>query len=183
MIAQNSNDKVGLLLFSDKVEAYIPPRKGKGHSAHIVRQIFSAGDERELKRETNLRVASEFLAGLRLQSAIVFMVSDWITVDEGYTRLLPVIGTRFETVAVRVTDPREQTLPDVGVLPVVDPETGQAVVIDTRGRSGKALNELLEKRQHEQKRLLRKHKIDVLDITVGSSFIDVMASFFHYRVH
>lgn len=183
MIAQNSNDKVGLLLFSDKIEAYIPPRKGRGHSAHIVRQIFNAGDDRELKRETNMRVASEFLAGLRLQSAIVFMVSDWITVDEGYAQLLPVIGTRFETVAVRVTDPRELILPDVGVLPVIDPETGQSVVIDTRGRAGMQLNELLIKRQHEQKRLLRKHKIDVLDITVGHSFIDAMTSFFHYRVH
>lgn len=183
MIAQNSNDKVGLLLFSDKVDTYIPPRKGRGHSAHIVRQIFNAGDERELNRQTDLRSAANFLASQRLQSAIVFMVSDFIAPSESYTPMLPVIGTRFDAVAVRIADPREQTMPDVGVVPVVDPETGEAVVIDTRGRAGKQLNELLAKRQHEQKHLFKKHKIDVLDITVGTSFIDAMASFFHYRVH
>lgn len=181
MIAQNTNDKVGLMLFSNKVQRFIPPRKGRGHGAYLVRQILSAPTEPHV--ETNMGDALDRLAALRVRGAIVFVVSDWIAPDEQYASLLPVVGRRYETVAVRVVDPREMHMPNVGVLPVVDPETGQTVVIDTRGSSGRKLNELLGKRLHDQERLLRKHSIAVLDVTVGHSFVDALTTFFHGRSH
>lgn len=181
MIAQNTNDKVGLLLFNDEVQHYIPPRKGRGHGSHLVRSIFSAPVEEQ--RHTNVAAALDHLASVRERGAIVFIVSDWITDDESYAPLLPVLGQRYEAVAVRVIDPRERSMPDVGVVPVIDPETGQTVLLDTRGRQGKQLNELLGKRLFDQKKLLRKHRIDVLDVEVGGSFVDALTTFFHGRAH
>lgn len=179
MIAQNTNDKVGLLLFADGVQRYVPPRKGRGHGAYIVRQIFSTPVAARV--QTDFTVAFNHLASMRERGAIVFVVSDWIADEEGYTSLLPVVGRQYETVAVRVVDPRERHMPDVGVLPVIDPETGQTVLLDTRGAAGRALNEQLGKRLHDQKRLLKKNSIDVLDIDVGNSFVDALASFFYGR--
>lgn len=183
LIASKSNDKVGLLLFAEGIEFYAPPRKGRSHASLLVRQIFAAQEQRQLRKQSNLLMAGEFLASLRARGAIAFMVSDWVSVDEQYTRMLGFMGTRYEAIAVRITDSLEQQLPNVGVLAVVDPETGQEVLLDTRGSAGKTLNGLLARRMQEQKRLLRQYKIDVLDIKVGESFIDAMASFFHYRVH
>lgn len=181
MIAQGSNDKVGLMLFSDRVQQYYPPRKGRGNSAHLVRQIFTATSQ--TSATTDFSEALDRLAAMRERGAIVFVVSDWICQDETYASLLPVIGRQYETVAVRVIDPREQQLPDIGVVPVVDPETGYTVVLDTRGGAGCALNELLGKRLYDQKKLLKKHTIDVLDVEVGSSFVDALTTFFHGRSH
>lgn len=181
MIAQGSNDKVGLMLFADGVQKYFPPRKGRGHSAHLIRQIFTATSA--MNETTNFSGALDRLAAIRERGAIVFMVSDWICQNDTYASLLPVVGRQYETVAVRIVDPRERQLPDIGVLPVVDPETGYTVVLDTRGGRGKALNELLGKRLYDQKKLLKKHAIDVLDVEVGSSFIDALTTFFHGRSH
>ena len=169
MIAQNTNDKVGLLLFADQVQRYIPPRKGRGHGAYLVRQILSTPLTQGA--ETNFSSAFERLACLRERGAIVFVVSDWIAQHEQYAAFLPVVGRKYETVAVRVIDPRRRSMPNVGVLPVIDPETGQTVLLDTRGRAGRALNELLSKRLHDQKRLLKNAIIDVLDIDVPGSLV------------
>jgi len=183
LIAQHSNDRVGLLLFSDTVQQFIPPRKGKGHGAHVVRHIFTTGDEQRLETKTDMRVALERIASLSSRNVILFIISDWITPDTSYIRFLPVVGTRYDAVAVRIIDPREVHLPDIGVLHTLDPETGETVMLDTRGAAGRELNAALQHRLYEQKMLLKKHKIDVLDVDVERSFIDAMTSFFHYRVH
>jgi len=183
LIAQQANDKVGLLLFSDDIEAYIPPRKGKGHCAHIVRKIFTAQKENTFGVTTNMKKAIESAVAAKIKGGIAFIVSDWITDKQDYVASLPLLAKRYEAVAVRIHDPRERHMPDVGVVSALDPETGETVLIDTRGGANSSLNALLSAHWNDHKRLLKKHRIDVLDIDVGTSFTDSMATFFHSRVH
>ncbi|MDQ5890461.1 MAG: hypothetical protein QG604_335 [Candidatus Dependentiae bacterium] len=179
MMAQNTNDKVGIMLFADKVLKYIAPRKGASYSAQAVHELLSTPCQSS--GTTNFEAALNHLAAMRLRNAIVFVVSDWIAPTEHNPTLLSFLGNKNEAVAVRIIDPRERSLPDIGIVPTFDPETGHIVLLNTSGRAGKELNILLGKRLHDQKQLLRKHKFSVLDVEVGSSLVDALATFFHTR--
>ncbi|MDQ5940439.1 MAG: hypothetical protein QG632_165 [Candidatus Dependentiae bacterium] len=179
MMAQNTNDKIGILVFADKVLKYLPPQKGATYSAQLVYELLSAGSQ--TKGPGNFEAALKHIASLRLRNAIVFVVSDWITELEGTTALLSYLGSKNEAVAVRIIDPRERSLPTVGIIPALDPETGDVVLLNTSGSAGRELNLLLGKRLHDQKQLLRKHKFSVLDVEVGCSLVDALANFFHTR--
>lgn len=179
MMAQNTNDKVGILIFADKVLKYLAPQKGATYSAQLVYELLSANYQQSGRG--NLEQALKHVASLRLRNAIVFVVSDWITELEDATAMLAYLGSKNEAVAVRIIDPREHALPAVGVIPALDPETGDVVLLSTSGRAGKELNLLLGKRLHDQKQLLKKHKFSVLDVEVGSSLVNALANFFHTR--
>ena len=181
MMAQNTNDKVGLLLFAEKTIKYIPPHKGASHSARVVQEILTT--PLAASSNTDLESSLKHLAGTHLRNAIVFIVSDWILNVEKITHLLAHIAHKNEAVAVRVIDPRERSLPDVGIIPALDPESGEVVLLSTGGARGAALNLLLGKRIHDQKQLLRKQKLSILDIEVGGSLVDALATFFHTRAH
>jgi len=182
LMAQNTNDKVGILVFSDTIKSYIPPRKGASYNAQLIQTLLTAPAAKDCTT-TNLSVALNHLALLNIRNAIIFIVSDWIVSTEEHGALLSYVGRRNETVAVRITDPRERQLPAIGLLPVYDPESGETLLIQTGGSRRKELQELLGKRLHDQKQLLKKHAISVLDIEVGCSLVTALAHFFHTRAH
>jgi uncharacterized protein (DUF58 family) len=179
LIAQKSNDKVGLILFSDKVTHYLPPRKGRGHGGHIVRTIFAAPHEKG-NGDTGIKAALDHLASRKEKKPIVFIISDWIADPASYQPLLAVIGRKYEAVAVRIIDALERHMPDLGVLPTIDPETGETVLVNT---GGKALAAYLNKRLAEQKQLFRRYKLATLDVDTAGSFVDALTTFFHGRSH
>jgi uncharacterized protein (DUF58 family) len=180
MMAQNTNDKVGILLFAHEVIQFLPPRKGALYNTQLVHELLATS---VTKNQSAIETALNHLSALRLRNAIIFIVSDWVLPTEENAGLLSFIGRKNEVVAVRIIDPLERALPTIGMLPITDPETGEELLINTSGTQGKQLALYLGQRLHDQKTLLRNHKIAVLDITVGSSLIDSLVRFFHTRAH
>ena len=127
--AAANNDRVGLVAFSDRVEEYVPPAKDRRHVLRIIRELLYLEPE---GRGTNIAAALAFLARVRKRRAIVFLLSDFF--DEGYERQLRAAAVRHEIVALTLNDPREEELPDVGLLDLQDAETGVFVTVDTSDR-------------------------------------------------
>ncbi len=124
--AIQNNDKVGIIFFSDKVEQYIPPKKGRSHTLRIIRELI------ELKprsSKTDIAEALRFLNGIQKKRAIAFVLSDFM--DNNYRDALKIMAQRHDVTGIRVYDPREEELPNLGVLPLEDPESGEVHWVNT----------------------------------------------------
>ena len=180
-IASNSNDNVGALFFSDKVEKWIPPAKGDLHVGKIIENIFTI---KPSGVRTNILETLKFLIKLKKKNAIVFMISDWLDDISSYSKILKVVSCEYDFLGVRVLDDCEKNFPDVGLLQCKDLESGKEVFINTGGKDkdGNVLGKILKMRCLEQDRLFTKYKIDLLDLTVGRQFVNPMVSFFRKRI-
>lgn len=176
-IANINKDKVGVLFFSDHVEKWIPPSRGKAHYNTILKALFTIKVQ---NKKTSINQALHFLLSLKKRNAILFMLSDWIDDFEGYSKLLKIARFKYDFIGVRLLDEREEKLPAFGLLPIYDPETGETITIDTRPKK-KKINEFLQNYRHEQKKNFEKHKIELLDLEVGKPFINPLIKFFHKR--
>jgi uncharacterized protein (DUF58 family) len=128
--ATQNNDKIGLLLFSDIIELYIPPKKGKSHVLRIIRELLEFTPKR---KRTDLAQALQFLSGTQKKKAIVFLISDFMAT--GYEHTLKIAAKRHDITGVRVYDIREEKMPDVGLVPMADAETGETLMVDTGSKS------------------------------------------------
>ncbi|MBI4601324.1 MAG: DUF58 domain-containing protein [Planctomycetes bacterium] len=175
--AIRNGDKVGTILFSDQVEKYIPPKKGKKHVLRLVREIL---DFRPRSRGTDVREALRFLAKVLKRRATVFLISDFIAAD--FEKALAAVRGKHDVIAVRTSDPREASLPDIGLITLEDAETGEVVVVDSRSAR---VRDLFQSRgaaeRSRQDELLRSLKIDELEITTGKPYIKELSSFFRMR--
>ncbi len=131
--AVTNNDKVGLILFTDRIEEYVAPRKGKKHVLRVIREILYFKPE---GTGTDLKVPLEHLARVQKRKAVVFLISDFQT--DNYVSALKLVARRHDLVAVRITDPHENVLPNVGLMETVDPETGRRNLVDTSSRKVRA---------------------------------------------
>ncbi|MEM6730134.1 MAG: DUF58 domain-containing protein [Myxococcota bacterium] len=127
--AIRSNDRVGLMTFSDQVEHYVPPKKGRAHVWRVIREVLTARAER---RGTHIGGALEHLARTQRRPCVVFLISDFL--DHDYVEALRLVAKRHDLTAVTVTDPRERELPRVGLVELVDAETGEQRLVDTLSR-------------------------------------------------
>lgn len=125
--AMQNNDKVGLILFSDEVELFIPPKKGKSHVLRIIRELLEFEPK---SRRTDLSAALRFLSNVIKKKAIVFVLSDFMT--EAYEQTLRITGNKHDLTGIRIYDPREAELPNLGLVPMQDAETGQIRMINTQ---------------------------------------------------
>lgn len=175
--AIRNNDKVGLLLFSDRVELFIPPKKGRSHTLRIIREILffePAG------RGTAPALALDYLNKVVTRRAVVFFVSDFQTGD--FSRELSVSGRRHDFIAVHVQDQREEVLPNVGIITLEDAETGEQLEINTADRSTRArFSALAETRRTELNRTLRRNSIDAISLRTGEDYLPALRSFFKQR--
>jgi len=175
--AIRNGDKVGTILFTDQVEKYIPPKKGKKHVLRLIREIL---DFRPRSRGTDVEEALRFLAKVQRRRATVFLVSDFIATD--FEKALAAVRGKHDVIAVRTTDPREAALPDVGLITLEDAETGEVLVVDSRSRH---VRELFHARgateRSRQDDLLRSLKIDELEITTGKPYLKELSNFFRMR--
>ena len=128
--ALQNNDKVGLLLFSDQVELFIPPKKGKFHILRIIRELLEFDPQ---KNTTDIGAAMEYLGGVLKKKAIVFVMSDFMS--QGYQKALQIVGRKHDVTGIRVYDRREEEIPSMGLVPFVDQETGKRRIINTSSRS------------------------------------------------
>jgi uncharacterized protein (DUF58 family) len=175
--AIRNNDKVGLLLFSDRVELFIPPKKGRSHTLRIIREILffqPAG------RGTAPALALDYLNKVVTRRAVVFFVSDFQTSD--FSRELSVSGRRHDFIAVHVQDQREEILPNVGIITLEDAETGEQIEINTADRTTRArFSALAETRLAELNRTLRRNNIDTISLRTGEDYLPALRAFFKQR--
>jgi uncharacterized protein (DUF58 family) len=175
--AIRNNDKVGLLLFSDRVELFIPPKKGRSHTLRIIREILyfePAG------RGTAPALALDYLNNVVTRRAVVFFISDFQTSD--FSRELSVSGRRHDFIALHIQDQREEALPNVGIITLEDAETGEQIEINTGDRTTRArFSAQAETRRAELNRTLRRSNIDAISLRTGENYLPALRSFFKQR--
>ena len=175
--AISNKDKVGLILFSDRVERYIPPKKGKSHVLRLIRELLTFRPSGE---GTDLNAPLQLIGSVLKRKATVFLVSDFWT-DDFSVSLRPV-ARRHDCVAVRIRDPRETSLPAVGLVQWIDAESGHTSLVDT---SSAATQELLcERVRHHDTvldRRFRAHGVDLVDVDVTRSYVEPLQQFFAER--
>lgn len=175
--AINNNDKVGLLLFSDEVELFIPPKKGRQHTLRLIREMLYFEPK---GRGTNLGVALEYLNKVVTRRAVVFMISDFLAPD--YTTPFTVASRRHDIVAMPVIDPGEEALPDVGLVTFEDAETGELIEVNTSsGAVREAFAESEERRRKELDRLFGTRGVDVVPLWTNQDYLAALRSFFDRR--
>ncbi len=175
--AAKNNDKVGLLIFTDRIELFIPPKKGSRHILRLVRELLYF---KMPQRPTNIPLALDYLGRVIRRKATVFLVSDFIETD--FKGPLALLNKRHDCIAVPVRDPAEIELPDVGLIEFADAETGEDILIDTS--SGKFRNQYKNsssRRFDELQQVLRSAKVDCISISTGKPYINDLIQFFHLR--
>lgn len=131
--ATQNNDKIGLILFSDQIELYIPPKKGKSHVLRIIRELI---EFKPKSKKTDLSQALKFLSGTQKKKAIVFVISDFM-VDEDYEKTLKIASKKHDITGVRVYDIREEKMPNIGMVEMEDAETGEILVVNTGSKKAR----------------------------------------------
>jgi uncharacterized protein (DUF58 family) len=175
--AIKNNDKVGLIIFSDRIEKFVPPRKGRKHVLRVLRELLFHEPE---GRGTDLTAALEYLNHVQRKKAVTFLVSDFQ--DEGFDKALAVAGRRHDLIAVRLSDRRERSLPPLGYLELEDPETGDRVVVNTSDETFRSnFERQVTKRGEALDRALRKSKVDVIEIETGEPYVKPLMRFFQDR--
>lgn len=127
--AIQNNDKVGLLLFTDQIELYIPPKKGRSHVLRIIRELIEFHPK---SKKTNITQSLEFLSGVIKKKAIIFMLSDFIDTD--YEHALKIVSKKHDVTGIRIYDERESAIPNLGLVPILDSETGETHLVNTSSR-------------------------------------------------
>ena len=175
--AINNNDKVGLLLFSDDVELFIPPKKGRLHTLRLIREMLYFDPK---GRGTNLAGALDYLNRVISRRAVVFMISDFIAPN--FEKALTVSSRRHDVVAMPVSDPGESRLPDVGIITLEDAETGEQIDINTGSRAvRRGLADLEETRRKTMNRLFRSRRVDVVPLSTTEDYLVALRVFFEQR--
>lgn len=177
LTAIRNQDRIGLLLFSDRAVRYIPPRKGRTAVMRLVREVLAA---EETDEGTDIAAALGFVSALLRRRAVVFLVSDFR--DSGYEKPLRVFARRHDVIACTVTDPAEETLPNVGLIELTDPETHRTVLADTASRAVRdAFANAAKRRAEDLKTLFLRTGIDRLDLRTDTPVIDAVRNLFRQR--
>jgi uncharacterized protein (DUF58 family) len=175
--AIRNNDKVGLILFSDRVELFIPPKKGRSHTLRVIREILFFEPE---GRGTLPSLALDYLNHVVTRRSVVFFVSDFQADD--FSRSLTITSRRHDFIAVRIDDEREEVLPDIGIITLEDAETGEQIQINTGDRRLRTrFNEAAKAQQAEVRHTLRRNNIDAISLRTGDDYLPALRAFFKQR--
>jgi uncharacterized protein (DUF58 family) len=175
--AIRNNDKVGLILFTDQVELFIPPKKGRSHTLRLIREILYFQPE---GRGTKPALALDYLNKVVTRRAVVFFVSDFQAKD--FSRALAVSGRRHDFIAIHVEDEREKVLPNIGIITLEDAETGEQIEINTAERAIRTrFTTLAEGNYTELTRTLRRNNVDAISLRTGEDYLPALRSFFKQR--
>lgn len=175
--ALKNNDKVGLILFTDKIEKFVPPRKGRIHVLRIIREVLSFEPE---GKSTNLRGALEFMHNAIKKKSIAFLISDFI--DEGYEKILRIVGQKHDLIGVVLDDKREKEIPNIGMIKLTDSETGAERWIDTSsGKVREKISGVRKENERIRNSVFVKSGLDKIEVTAGSNYIQPLVQFFRRR--
>ncbi len=176
--ALSNNDKVGLLLFTDEVEKYIPPRKGRKTALRILRDILYFQPQHT---RTNIRQAVEYLYRLTSKRSIVFVISDFA--DEGWESALGILARKHDVVGMRIVDPAEMELPDAGLMYVRDPETNEKLAVDYGSPAvRRRYAELAAAREQALAKTFQRLRMDMITLRTDQSYTKELLQFFKLRI-
>jgi len=175
--AIKNNDKVGVIFFSDRVEQFIPPKKGKSHILRIIREVLVFKPQR---KGTDIASALEYFNSVIKKRSICFILSDFMSKE--FEKPLKIASRKHDLIALRIHDKREDNLPNVGLVPMQDAETEEMVLVDT---SSKNIRDLFMKNRASKitalKKLLPASGVDLIDITTGTDYVRPLINFFKTR--
>ena len=175
--ALKNNDKVGLILFTDKIERFIPPRKGRKHVLRIIRELLSFKPE---GKGTNIKAALEYMNHAIKKKSIIFLISDFI--DEGYEKILRIVGKKHDLIGVVINDQKEKSIPKMGLVKFTDAETGNERWIDTSSKKVQNwIKQYYAKLIAERKSLFLSSRLDSIEIKTGENYITPLVNFFKLR--
>jgi uncharacterized protein (DUF58 family) len=175
--AIRNNDKVGLLLFTDRIELFVPPRKGRTHTLRLIREILFFEPE---GHGTSLHGALTFLNRVTTRRAVVFLFSDFQ--DSGYDRPLAIASRRHDLIAVPMEDPGDLELPNVGIISAVDPETGRRFQVNSADRRVRAaFSQAAGAQRRNRDHLLRQYSIDTVTLRTDQDYFPALRAFFLRR--
>jgi uncharacterized protein (DUF58 family) len=175
--AIKNNDKVGLIIFSDQIEKFVPPKKGKSHVLRVIREILYHEPK---GAKTDIAAALQFLSSITRRRSVVFLVSDFLSAD--YEKALQIANKRHDIVAITITDPREMDMPNVGFIELEDAETGEIVLLDTSSSDVRS-EFATSTRQFAQDRekVFRTRQVDYIDIRTDQPYVEPLIRFFRMR--
>jgi uncharacterized protein (DUF58 family) len=177
--ATTNNDKVGLLIFTDQIELYIPPLKGRKHVLRLIREMLAFEPK---GRGTDIEMALETANQILKRRSIIFLVSDFLAEPAGYRKALAITNRRHDVIAVDLHDPLETKIADVGLVALEDPETGEIAWVDTSSRSWQeAFNQSVSRLENDKSKVLRRANVDHITIGTDEDYTAPLASFFHER--
>ena len=175
--AIKNNDKVGVIFFSDIIEEFIPPKKGKSHILRIIRQILSFKPQ---NKKTNISQAIEYFNNVMKKRCICFILSDYIS--SSFEKPLRIASKKHDVVALKVSDKREKTIPNIGIVPFKDSETEKVILLDT---SSKLVRQTFQKKQKEKQseieKLFPRCGVDLININTGEDYVKPLINFFKNR--
>ena len=176
--AIKNNDRVGLIIFTDEVERFVPPKKGKKHVLRVISEILSFTPK---SPRTNLAVGLDFLGHVARHRSVAFLVSDFLSPQQNYERALRISSRRHDVVPVVVSDPLESQLPQVGLLDLYDPETGELVVFDSSGPEARAFAAAAREQQTSRESLFRRLSLDAIAVSTDKPYLRALTTFFEAR--
>jgi uncharacterized protein (DUF58 family) len=175
--AIKNNDRVGLILFTDRVERFVPPKKGRSHVMRVVTEILNADPEGE---GTDLGVALDLLGGIGKRRTVAFLISDFIA--DQYEKPLKVVSAKHDLIPIQIVDPREDELPDVGLALIEDLETGELVEVDTSDLDVRADYAREAQRQRAaREHLFRRLQLDHVTVSTDHDFVRPLTELFRLR--
>jgi len=175
--AVKNNDKVGLIVFTDRVEMFIPPKKGTKHVLRVIRELLNF---KPRPASTDIEEALDYLGRVTTKRSVVFLVSDFQA--EGFERKMRVLGKRHDLIAVTIVDPREVRLPDVGLIELEDSETGETVLVDTGSAEVRKRYERLGREEQARlKELFRSMGVDQIEVMTDRDYVPRLVQFFRVR--
>jgi len=175
--AIKNNDKVGLIIFTDRIEKFVPPKKGKTHVLRVLRELLYHEPE---GKGTDISLALEYLSRIITRRSVVFLVSDFISDD--YQKAMQIANKRHDLVAITITDPREIELPNIGLIELEDAETGEIIMLDTADSTiRQTFTRITSNSREERDKNLRSMNVDSIDIRTDVSYIEPLIKFFRMR--
>ncbi len=175
--AIKNNDKVGLIVFTDTIEMFIPPKKGVSHVLRLIRELLNF---RPRRVQTNIAEALDYLGRITHKRCVVFLISDFQSED--FEKPLRILGKRHDLIALSITDPREIHMPNVGLVELEDAETGERIVIDTGSTSiRQEYDQLGRQRSDRLRKMFRSIDVDHTEVVTGRDYVKDLVSFFRTR--
>lgn len=174
--AISNNDRVGLVLFTDRIERYIPPKKGR---AHVLRVILELLQFQPVGRGTRIDVACDYLGRIARKRAVVFVLSDFLAED--YERALGVAARRHDLVPIATTDPMEKVWPDLGLMALEDAETGEVHWFDGAGAARQIYWQRAAVGRRKREQTFRKHGLEPIEAIVGQDYLKALVTYFRRR--
>ena len=175
--AIKNQDKVGLILFSDEVEKYISPKKNKSHVLRVIREVLF---NKPASSGTSIQAGIDFLMNVAKRKSVVFLISDFI--DQGYWKSLKLANNKHDMIGIRISDPAEQLIPDIGLIKIQDPETNEKIWVDVSSNKDREnLSRSVNEKWDIFERECSRNQFDVINISTGKDYVNPLMNFFRKR--